>query len=158
MMSKYDSLWKGPGTVAARMSPQQRALIALLRAAGRVRRGFSETLEVQGLTPSQYNVLRILRGAGGELPIMSIRDRMMDPEPSITRLVDRLERRGLVKRRRSGEDRRRVDCALTPPGREVVDELDGPVDERDRELMHDLTKQELTALIALLDRVAANPY
>lgn len=140
--------------MAVATSSQQKALVALLRAAGRVRHGFSGTLDAHGLSLSQYNVLRILRGARGELPIMAIRDRLMDPEPSITRLVDRLEERGLVARHRSAEDRRRVDCRLTTEGRRLVDQLDGPVDAMDRALLEGLSETELTNLAALLERVA----
>ena len=135
-------------------SAEQHTLIALLRAAGRVRRGFGNAVSDAGLTPSQYNVLRILRGARGELPVMTIRDRMMDPEPSITRLIDRLEERGLVQRRRSEDDRRRVDCSLTSAGLELVNSLDEPVDEMDRSLMKGLNRRELVQLKQLLDRVA----
>ena len=138
------------------ISTQQKTLIALLRAAGRVRRGFAVALEPHGLTASQYNVLRILRGARGELPIMTIRDRMMDPEPSITRLVDRLEERGLVTRERSPADRRRVDCKLTRSGLDLVTELDEPVDAMDRALMEGLSESELEIVTALLERVAAS--
>ena len=140
----------------AQTSTLQQALIALLQAAGRVRHGFTAALEPYGLSPSQYNVLRILRGARGELPIMTIRDRMMDPEPSITRLVDRLEERGLVARRRSSEDRRRVDCTLTAAGLALVTELDGPVDVLDRGLMEGLNESEMVALAGLLERVGTS--
>ncbi len=135
-------------------SAEQHTLIALLRAAGRVRRGFGSVVSDAGLTASQYNVLRILRGARTELPIMTIRDRMMDPEPSITRLIDRLEERGLVERRRCVDDRRRVDCSLTSAGLELVNSLDEPVDEMDRSLMKGLNRRELVQLKQLLDRVA----
>ncbi|NNF26716.1 MAG: MarR family transcriptional regulator [Gemmatimonadetes bacterium] len=140
--------------MAVPISSQQKALIALLRAAGRVRRGFAGALDAHGLTASQYNVLRILRGAGGELAIMTIRDRMMDPEPSITRLVDRLEERGLVARHRSPEDRRRVDCKLTAEGLRLVASLDEPVDAVDQKLMEGLSESELETLTTLLARVA----
>ena len=78
---------------------------------------------------------------------------MLDPEPSITRLIDRLVERGLVDRERCTEDRRRVDCTITGEGLAVIDRLDEPVDVRDRELMARLTKAELKTLSALLERV-----
>lgn len=145
---------KNPGN-RPKPSAEQKTLIALLRAAGRVRRQIGSTVEDKGLTPSQYNVLRILRGARGPLPIMTIRDRMMDPEPSITRLVDKLEARGLVERTRSSDDRRRIDCALTSDGLALVDELDGPVGKNDRDVMSGLSKSELGTLAGLLERVAS---
>lgn len=135
-------------------SEHQKALVALMAAAGRVRRQFGDVVSRHGLGSSQYNILRILRGADGQaLPIMTIRERMLDPEPSITRLVDRLEEQGLVARERSSEDRRRVNCRLTAQGKSLVDSLDEPVDRRDQELMAYLTRKELTILRALLDKV-----
>lgn len=135
-------------------SEHQRTLVALMAAAGRIRRQFGDVVSAHGLGASQYNILRILRGAeGATLPIMTIRDRMIHPEPSITRLVDRLEERGLVERAPCPEDRRRVDCRLTRAGRTLVDSLDEPVDRRDRELMSRLSRSELRTLRTLLDKV-----
>jgi len=134
-------------------SLQQKALVSLMCASGRIRRQFGDVVGEHGLGSSQYNILRILRGAGGALPIMTIRARMIDPEPSITRLVDRLEERGLIRRVPSSEDRRRVECQLTVEGREMVDALDKPVDDRDRDLMSRLNRKDIEALIDLLDRV-----
>jgi len=139
-------------------SQEQEALISLFKAAGRVRRRFRGTLEFDGLTESQYNVLRILRGARGPLPIMTIRDRMMDPEPSITRLVDKLEKRGLVQRNRCTDDRRRIDCCLTAEGLDLVNSLDKPVDLMDREVMGGFTKAELRSMIDLLGRVGVQHH
>lgn len=135
-------------------SSEQRTVIALMAAAGRFRRQAGCVLDGHGLSSSQYNILRILRGAGGELPIMTIRDRMVDREPSITRLIDRLESKGLVRRTPNQEDRRRVDCAITAEGSVLLEELDGPVDETDQRLMRGFTKAELKTLASLLDRVA----
>ena len=124
-----------------------------MRASGRIRRQFGDVVGQHGLGSSQYNILRILRGAGGALPIMTIRDRMIDPEPSITRLIDRLEERELIVRIPSEEDRRRVDCELTDQGRVLLELLDEPVDQRDKELMSRLARRELETLIDLPDRV-----
>lgn len=134
-------------------SIQQQAFISIMAASSRLRRQASCVLDGCGVSPSQYNVLRILRGAGGVLPTMEIRSRMVDPEPSITRLVDRLEERALLERVPSAEDRRRVDCRLTPEGVALLAELDGPVDETDRALLAALSDDELTTLIGLLERV-----
>lgn len=136
------------------VSSEQKAVIALMAAAGRFRRQAGGVLDGHEVSTSQYNILRILRGAGGELPIMTIRDRMIDREPSITRLVDRLEEKGLVRRAPSQEDRRRVDCAITPDGSALLEELDNSVDEMDQRLMSGFTKGELKALADLLARVA----
>jgi DNA-binding MarR family transcriptional regulator len=135
-------------------SAQQRAAIALMAAAGRFRRQALSVLDGRGISASQYNILRILRGADGVLPIMTIRDRMVDREPSITRLIDRLEGKGLVRRTPCEEDRRRVYCAITTEGRALLEDLAEVVDEVDRRLLSGFTKAETEALSALLDRVA----
>ena len=134
-------------------STQRRALVAVFISAGRLRRQIGGLFEAHGLSSSQYNILRILRGAGEPLPTMTIRDRMMDPQPSITRLIDRLEGRGLVKRRPLADDRRRVDCEITQAGVALIEELEGPLDAMDRELMSRLDRKELATLTRLLDKV-----
>ena len=135
------------------LSAHQHAIISLMQAAGRVRQLFGDVLGGEGIGSSQYNILRILRGEGGPLAIMTIRERMLDPQPSITRLIDRLVERGLVGREQCTDDRRRVDCTITAAGLAVLDRLDGPVDLRDRELMAGLGHVELETLSALLERV-----
>ncbi|MGI9628523.1 MAG: MarR family winged helix-turn-helix transcriptional regulator [Longimicrobiales bacterium] len=139
--------------MAKRISLHQQALVAVLAAGGRLRRQLGSVLEAEGLSASQYNVLRILRGAGEPLPIMTIRDRMMDPEPSITRLVDRLEKKGLITRHRREDDRRCVECQLTKDGIALLASLDEPVDKADRHLMKRLTTAELGMLRQLSDKV-----
>ncbi len=143
------------GRRGSHISDEQRALIAVFSAAGRMRRRMGLVLEQHQISASQYNVLRILRGAGGVLATMTIRDRMMDREPSITRLVDRLKAKGQVRRVPSREDRRRVDCHLTSAGRKLLDSLDEPIDEMDRELMQGLTKRELQTVVELLEKVGS---
>ena len=135
------------------LSAHQQAIVSLMQAAGRIRRQFGDLLGEEGIGSSQYNILRILRGAGGPLAIMTIRDRMFDPQPSITRLIDRLVERRLVHREPCADDRRRVDCTITAEGLAVLNRLDEPVDVRDRELMARLTKAELETLSTLLERV-----
>ena len=134
-------------------SAHQQAIVSLMQAAGRVRRQFGDVLGKEGIGASQYNILRILRGAGGPLAIMTIRDRMFDAQPSITRLIDRLVERGFVDREQCADDRRRTDCSITAEGLAVLEGLDGPVDGRDRELMSRLKKSELETLSTLLERV-----
>jgi len=134
-------------------SVQQSAVLSLVRAAGRIRRQSGGVFCGEGIGASQYNILRILRGEGQALAIMTIRDRMLDPEPSITRLIDRLAERGLIRRDRCPDDRRRVDCTITQEGLEMLDRLDGPIDRHDRELVAGLTEAELRTLSVLLDRI-----
>ena len=89
--------------------------------------------------PSQYNVLRILRGEGKPLPILEIADRMIAAVPGITGLIDRLEAMGLVARDRSTEDRRVVYVAITPKGLDLLDQLDRPVAALHKRLIGHLT-------------------
>src|SRR5215208_2200660 len=90
-------------------SRQQEAVLALLRTSDVVRRFLARIVEPHGITLQQYNVLRILRGAGEEgIPTLAIGERMIEQAPGITRLLDRLESKGLVRRSRCPEDRRQV--------------------------------------------------
>lgn len=132
----------------------QEAVLGLMRTTDLVRRGIARVLEPYDVTPQQYNVLRILRGAGEEgLPTLEIGDRMVEQAPGITRLLDRLEAKGLVTRKRCPEDRRQVLCWLTPAGRDLVERLDGPVDQADATALDMLSDEEKRELIRLLDQV-----
>ena len=93
-------------------SPGQEAVVALLRTASLVRRRFEALMQDHGITFQQFNVLRILRGASKPLPTMEISQRMIEQTPGTTRLLDRLEEKGLVERERCQEDRRQVLCAI----------------------------------------------
>ena len=135
-------------------SPEQKALIALMTAAGRLRRELGSVLDERGVSASQYNVLRILRGAGGALPTMAIRDRMMDREPSITRLVDRLEERGLVERYRSTRDRRIVHSRLTRQGRSALRKAPGLLHERFLTRFSELSERRQREIVKALQKVA----
>lgn len=134
----------------------QEAVLGLMRTTDFVRRGIARILEPFDVTPQQYNVLRILRGAGEQgLPTLEIGDRMVEQAPGITRLLDRLEAKGLVTRKRCPEDRRQVLCWLTPEGRDLVERLDEPVDRADASALEMLSEGEKRELIRLLDRVRA---
>lgn len=135
-------------------SLSQEAVLGLFRTADILRRLFSQLMEQHGLTLQQYNVLRILRGAGeGGLPTLAIADRMVERTPGITRLIDRLLKKGLVERERPPGDRRQVLCHITAQGLAVLEELDGPVSDLDDRCLAMLDKAEQQALIGLLDRV-----
>ena len=130
--------------------------MALLRTADVLRRVLLRVVEEHGITLQQYNVLRILRGAGAEgLPTLEIGARMIEQTPGVTRLLDRLEGKGLVRRRRCPHDRRQVLCFATPAGLRLVDALDDPVARADRQALGMLDAGELDALVGLLDRVRA---
>ena len=129
----------------------QEAALAILRTADVVRRRISETVEPSGVTMQQYNVLRILRGAHPDpLPTYEIAERMLEQTPGITRLLDRLEEKGLVRRSRCTEDRRLVHCRLTDAGLQLLAGMDVVVTGADERVMGGLTQDELKTLIALL--------
>ncbi|HEY5220463.1 MAG TPA: MarR family transcriptional regulator, partial [Gemmatimonadaceae bacterium] len=99
-----------------------------------------------------YNVLRILRGAGESgIPTLAIRDRMVDASPGVTRLLDRLEKAGYARRRRSSSDRREVRCHITPAGRALLTKLDAPISAYDDAAVDALSAVEKRELIRLLD-------
>lgn len=135
---------------------EQEALVALLVTADVLRRRFSEIIEPHGITMQQYNVLRILRGAGeAGLPTLEIAERMIEKTPGVTRLLDRLEAKGLVRRERCRSDRRQVLCWISPAGLELLEALDDPVEEADRRVMAGLKKQEIAQFALYLDVVRA---
>lgn len=108
-------------------------------------------LEPRGLSPTQYNVLRMLRGAGqAGLCRNEIRDRLITRMPDVTRLLDRMEDAGLVSRVRSTEDRRLVTTTLTADGRALVDDLDGEIDRVHAEQVGHLSDGQLRTLVELL--------
>lgn len=134
------------------VSAGQEALLGLLRTTDMVRTRLAEILEPRGVTLQQYNVLRILRGAQpGGLPTLEIAERMIERAPGITRLLDRLERKGLARRQRSSTDRRRVFCTITAAGLELLTTLDRPVQAVDLEIANKLSAAEQRHLIHLLD-------
>jgi DNA-binding MarR family transcriptional regulator len=136
-------------------SRQQEALLGLLRTAALIKRRDARLIEPQGISPEQYNVLRILRGAGPEgLPTLDIVERMIEPSPAITRLLDKLESKSLVRRVRCPKDRRQVLCTITPGGLELLARLDEPVDQAAKDTIK-LGRDDLDQLIHLLDRVRA---
>lgn len=138
-------------------SKGQEAIVALLRTADVVRRQMARVVEPQEITLQQYNVLRILRGAGPEgIPTLSISERMIEEAPGITRLLDRLEAKGLVRRQRCPEDRRQVLCWLTPAGQSILERLDGAVDEADDAVLGGLSAEEKAELVRLLDAIRAS--
>lgn len=137
-------------------SRRQEAVVALLRTTDVIRWLASRVLEVHGITPQQYNVLRILRGAGTKgLPTLEIGGRMIERAPGITRLMDRLEAKGLVRRERCPADRRQVLCYIAPAGLELLERLDQPVDEFDHAAFAMLSDREVEGLVTLLDRIRA---
>ena len=138
-------------------SKSQEAYLALVRTADDSKRYIGQVLEQQGVTLQQYNVLRILRGAGDEgLPTLAVAERMIERTPGVTRLIDRMERKGWVTRERCTQDRRRVWCMITASGLDLLDRLDVPVGQMDDALGGALDDDETVELIGYLDRMRAH--
>lgn len=132
----------------------QEATIALLRTASVVNRSLERVVQPAGLSLAQYNALRIIRGAGAAgIPTLAIRERMIDEGTTITRLVDKLEESGLIRRDRSEPDRRQVICVATAKGRQLLEGLDPRVNAADEAVMAMLTPAQQEGLIRLLDLV-----
>ena len=133
-------------------SIEEEAIINVLRTSEHLGSALSEVFKGADLTITQYNVLRILRGAGGEgLSCSEIGDRMITKESDITRLLDRLEARGFVSRERPETNRRTVITRVSDAGLQILEDLDEPVDAANRRLMSQLGKGELKILNELLE-------
>lgn len=137
-------------------SASQEAVIAIARTADVVRRRAERVLAPFDLTPQQYNVLRILRGAkGAPLPTLEIGARMIERTPGVTRLVDRLVAKGLVRREPCAEDRRVVYCRITDAGLGVLAAADSAVATFDEEIGGVVAEPEIRRLLGTLDAVRA---
>ena len=135
---------------------EQEAFLGLLRAGDALLRGVDELLRPAGLSHTQYNVLRILRGAGPPgLACRQVAERMLTRDPDVTRLLDRLEKRGLVRRARERRDRRVVSVRITAEGLRILKELDAPVAALHRAQLKHMGKRNLRSLLALLGRASA---
>jgi DNA-binding MarR family transcriptional regulator len=127
------------------------AAVSILRTANYLRRFWSPVFDQYGITSQQFNVLRILRGAGlGGLPTLDIAERMIEQTPGITRLLDRLERKKFVRRERPSDNRRQVLCYITKSGLDLLKELDTPVKSHGNQVLHRLDESEIEELIRLL--------
>jgi DNA-binding MarR family transcriptional regulator len=135
-------------------SLEEEAYLNVQRTANVLVQGLAEVLKRHDLTPTQYNVLRILRGAGDHgLTAGDVGDRMITRDPDVTRLLDRLEKRGLVERWRCTEDRRVVWTRITPAGQEAIAPLDAQIAEMHVAQLGHLGHDRLGELIELLERV-----
>ncbi|WKW13408.1 MarR family transcriptional regulator [Pseudogemmatithrix spongiicola] len=129
----------------------QEAFLSVARTETVLREGIERLLEPYDLTLTQYNVLRVLRGADSTgLCRNEIRDRLVTRMPDVTRLLDRMEDAGLIHRVRSTEDRRQVNTTLTPKGRKLVNELDAPMAKVHEQQLGHLDAKQLKTLIDLL--------
>jgi MarR family transcriptional regulator, organic hydroperoxide resistance regulator len=131
---------------------EEGAFVAVLRTAEYLQRRAAEMFKRHGLSPTQYNVLRILRGAGVEgLACSEVGERMLNHDPDITRLLDRLGARGLIERSRGKNDRRVITTRIAPAGLELLRSLDRPVEEFQRRLFGHVSERRLRSLIRLLE-------
>jgi DNA-binding MarR family transcriptional regulator len=130
--------------------------VSILRTAALLERHFAQVVAQSDVTVQQYNVLRILRGAGSEgLPTLVIRDRMIHEAPGITRLLDKLEKAGLARRERASPDRRQVFCYITQRGLDVLAKLDEDMKHADETAVGNLTDEQQRQLLKLLEGVRA---
>lgn len=137
-------------------SREEAVYLALQIIADEQKGRFNELFKTRDLTGAQYNVLRILRGAGKDgLSCREIGERMINRESDITRMLDRLEARGLITRERQTDDRRVVLTYITKVGLELINELDGPVNDLHRSLMGHMSEKELESLLKLLGKARA---
>jgi DNA-binding MarR family transcriptional regulator len=134
-------------------SLEQEVYLNIQRTADALRAGTDELLKPFGLSGAQYNVLRILRGAGSEAPMScsQVGQRMITREPDMTRLLDRLEARGLISRCRDTSDRRVVATRITAEGLRILSELDEPILQLHRRQLEHLAPQRLRELSELLE-------
>ena len=129
---------------------EEAVFLDLLRTSDILTRRMVHVLRSRHLSPTQYNVLRILRGSGDGLPCGEIANRMITRDPDITRLLDRMEKRGLISRCRETKDRRMVLTRVTPEGLRLLAQLDGPVQEGHRKQLGHLGRGRLQELAELL--------
>lgn len=135
----------------------EEAFLNIWRTAEVLFRAMGEPLKPYGLTLTQYNALRVLRGAEPEgLTCRSLGERMISHDPDVTRLLDRLAKQGLIARRRSVRDRRVVTTRITPAGLALMARLDGPMPQVPRRMLDHLGEAQLRGVIRLLEQ-ARNP-
>jgi DNA-binding MarR family transcriptional regulator len=130
------------------------AIVAILHTADIIRRHLAEVLASEDITLQQFNVLRILRGGGDAgVATLDVADRMVEQAPGITRLLDRLEAKELVRRQRCPKDRRQHLCWITPRGRALLERLDEPMLRAAETCTAKLSRADQTRLIRLLDAI-----
>ena len=137
-------------------SPAHEAVLGLMRTADLMRRHAAALVEPHGITLQQFNVLRILRGAGDAgLPTLEVADRMIEQTPGVTRLLDRLEAKELVRRERCPKDRRQHLCRIAAKGLTVLEKIDALSADAHEHALKGLRHKDRIALIQLLDAVRA---
>src|ERR1700687_4639409 len=133
---------------------EDQTFIALQRTADALAQDAEQLLKAQGLTGAQYNVLRILRGAEpAGLACRDIGERMISHAPDMTRLLDRMEKRGMITRQRQTDDRRVVKTRITSSGLGLLKHLDQPVRELHKRQFHHIPAARLKILAELLEEI-----
>lgn len=133
--------------------PKQEAVLSILRTGDQLQIRFARFFREYGLTPSQYNILRILRGEGKPLAILEIASRTITVVPGITGLIDRLEQAGFVSRLRCETDRRVIYVTLTDAANRTLASIDEPLEALHKKLLGHVSRSELKDLIRLLEKV-----
>jgi DNA-binding MarR family transcriptional regulator len=137
-------------------SREEAAFVDLLRTCDLLSRGLAQILKPEDISATQYNVLRILRGSPDGLPCGEIANRMITRDPDVTRLLDRMEKRGLISRFRDTKDRRTVIGKITAEGLKLLARLNEPIQEAHRKQLGHLGRNRLWALTELLAAARAN--
>ena len=139
-------------------SLQEEVVLSMIRTADQLAAPMSEVLRAENLSLSQYNILRILRGSGEEgLPCGNISERMVRRDPDVTRLLDRLESRGLVTRYRDTTDRRVVRATLSSEGFRLLESLDDTVRKTMKQALAHVPREKLETLSELLEEARSTP-
>jgi DNA-binding MarR family transcriptional regulator len=150
VVAKVKKATKSQSELRPTACPEEEAFLELIRTTDMLSRRLTQVLKSEDLSPNQYNVLRILRGAPDGLPCGEIGNRMITRDPDITRLLDRLEKQNLIARSRESRDRRVVMAHITPAGLELLARLDEPVRETHRRQLGHLGRERLRKLTELL--------
>jgi DNA-binding MarR family transcriptional regulator len=133
------------------LCPEEEAFVSILRTGDALVRATESVLRNADVSPTQYNVMRILRGSPDGLPCSEIAKRLINRDPDVTRLLDRMEKRGLISRQRATTDRRVVVTKITPEGLAALGALDEPVRNAHRATLGHLGAKRLQLLVELLE-------
>jgi len=143
-----------PPTAAAKSLPEEQLFVAIMKTADTLSRDSEPLIKDAGLTSAQYNVLRILRGAGTDgLPCRAIGQRMISHDPDMTRMLDRMEKRELITRSRGQQDRRVVTTRITPQGLQLLKKLDQPIQDFHKQRFRHMSSAQLQQLKVLLEQI-----
>ncbi|HEX3435953.1 MAG TPA: MarR family transcriptional regulator [Pseudacidobacterium sp.] len=136
------------------VSIEEEALLNIRRTADKLQHHFQQMLKPMGITSTQYNVLRILRGAAeGGLRCSEVGERLISSDPDITRLLGRLQKQKLIRRKRDSKDRRVIHATITAEGLVLLKELDPLVNDAVKQLLRGVGREKLAALISLLEEI-----